>query len=132
MDLIRSAQGTFTIEMSPPSTALEGAVDRFGLTKTWSGDIRGTSTGVMLAGGDPASGDAGYVAIEVVRGTLAGRDGSFLLQQFGDLDRGAETLYYQVVSGSGTDGLVGLRGTMDLDIDDVGVHHYELTYTLAS
>ena len=132
MDLIRSAKGTFTIEMSPPSTALEGAVDRFGLTKTWSGDIRGTSTGVMLAGGDPASGDAGYVAIEVVRGTLAGRDGSFLLQQFGDLDRGAETLYYQVVSGSGTDGLVGLRGTMDLDIDDVGVHHYELTYTLAS
>ena len=132
MDLIRSAQGTFTIEMSPPSTALEGTVDRFGLTKTWSGDIRGTSTGVMLAGGDPASGDAGYVAIEVVRGTLAGRDGSFLLQQFGDLDRGAETLYYQVVSGSGTDGLVGLRGTMDLDIDDVGVHHYELTYTLAS
>ncbi|MBO1030546.1 DUF3224 domain-containing protein [Tessaracoccus sp. SD287] len=130
MDLIRTAAGTFTIEMSAPSTALDGAVDKFGLTKTWSGDIRGTSTGIMLAGGDPATGDAGYVAIEVVRADLGGREGTFLLQQFGDLDRSAETLYYQVVSGSGTGGLVGLRGTMDLDIDDVGVHHYELTYTL--
>lgn len=132
MNLIRTAIGTFTIEMSAPSTAVEGAVDRFGLTKTWSGDIQGTGAGVMLAGGDPATGSAGYVAIEVIRGTLAGREGTFLLQQFGDLDRGAETLHYQVVSGSGTGALSGLRGTMDLDIDDAGVHHYELTYELSA
>ncbi|SKF62475.1 Protein of uncharacterised function (DUF3224) [Mycobacteroides abscessus subsp. abscessus] len=62
---------------------MDGAVDKFGLTKTWSGDIRGTSTGIMLAGGDPATGDAGYVAIEVVRADLGGREGTFLLQQFG-------------------------------------------------
>ncbi|MGD8214240.1 DUF3224 domain-containing protein [Aestuariimicrobium sp. Y1814] len=126
----RTATGTFTLEMSPPGTAVDGAVDRFGLTKTWRGDIAGSGTGVMLTGGDPATGLAGYVAIEVVRGTLAGRPGSFLLQQFGDLDLGEETLYYQVVNGSGTDQLVGLKGRMDLEIDDQGVHHYELTYTI--
>lgn len=127
-----TARGTFTLEMSAPSTAVEGTVDRFGLTKTWRGNITGTGTGVMLAGGDPATGLAGYVAIEVVRGTLGGRAGTFLLQQFGDLDRDQETLHYQVVNGSGTGDLVGLRGTMDLDIDDEGLHHYELTYTLPS
>ena len=127
-----TARGTFTLEMSAPSTAVEGTVDRFGLTKTWRGNITGTGTGVMLAGGDPATGLAGYVAIEVVRGTLGGRAGTFLLQQFGDLDRDQETLHYQVVNGSGTGDLVGLRGTMDLDIDDEGLHHDELTYTLPS
>lgn len=131
MNLIRTAAGTFTIEMSAPTTALEGAVDRFGLTKTWSGDITGTSIGVMLAGGDPSTGSAGYVAIEALTGTLAGREGTFLLQQFGDFDDWDETLHYQIVNGSAAGDLVGLKGRLDLNIDDADVHHYELTYTMA-
>ncbi|MGA4506540.1 DUF3224 domain-containing protein [Propionibacteriaceae bacterium G1746] len=125
-----TATGTFTIEMSAPKMVVNGQVARFGLTKSWSGDITGTGTGVMLAGGDPETGHAGYVAIEVIEGTVHGRGGTFLLQQFGDLDDGNEILHYQVVNGSGTGELAGLRGQLDLEIDDAGVHHYELAYTL--
>lgn len=124
------ATGEFDVQLTPGNSEAEGAIYRFTLTKTWRGDLTGSGRGVMMSGGDPATGNAGYVAIESFEGTLAGRRGGFLLQQFGDLDEGSETLYYQVVSGSGTGELVGLRGRMDLDIDDEGVHRYVLVHTL--
>ena len=122
------ARGTFSVQLTPGASESDGAIYRFDLAKTWSGALSGKGSGVMLSGGDPAAGNAGYVAVEVFRGSLAGREGTFLLQQFGDLAEGEETLYYQVVSGSGTDALAGLSGTMGLDIDDEGVHHYNLQY----
>lgn len=126
----KQARGTFTVDVTPSSSEAEGAIYRFALTKTWSGDVTGTGAGVMLSGGDPAAGNAGYVASEVVRGTLHGREGTFLLQQFGQLADGGETLHYEVVRGSGTGGLAGISGVMDLEIDDEGVHHYVLDYSL--
>ena len=126
----KQARGTFQVQLAPQDAELDGAAHRFGITKSWAGDVSGDGDGVMVSGGDPARGDAGYVAIEVVHGTVHGRRGTFLLQQFGDLDEGRETLYYQVVNGSGTGELVGLRGRMDIDIDDEGTHHYTLDYQL--
>lgn len=126
----RTATGTFEVHLSPQTSEADGAIYRFGLTKTWTGDITAEGRGVMMSGGDPANGNAGYVAIELVVGTLEGREGTFLLQQFGDLDRGAETLHYQVVNGSGTGALADLRGRLDLTIDDSGVHRYTLQYDL--
>ena len=124
------ATGQFDVQLTPENAEAEGAIYRFTLTKTWRGDLRATGRGVMLSGGDPTTGCAGYVAAEVVEGTLAGRQGTFLLQQFGDLDEGRETLHYQVVNGSATGELAGLRGRMDVDIDTAGVHHYILHHTL--
>lgn len=83
----------------------------------------------MLSAGDPTSGSAGYVAIEVVEGALHGRSGSLALQQLGVMRAGEQELRYDVVPGSGTDGLVGITGTLALTIDEHG-HHYELTYDL--
>jgi len=40
----------------------------------------------MFSGGDPRQGIAGYVAIEVVTGTLNGKHGSFALQHFATMD----------------------------------------------
>lgn len=125
-----SATGVFEIDLTPQPSEAEGQIHRFGFTKTWAGDLVATGVGVMLAGGDPATGNAGYVAIETINGTLLGREGGFLLQQFGDLAEGAETLHYQVVNGSGTGDLVGLAGVMDLDIDEYGTHRYLLEFNL--
>ncbi len=47
------------------SAELDGAVTRFELFKTFHGDLQGTGTGVMLPGGDPKAGEAGYVAAAV-------------------------------------------------------------------
>jgi hypothetical protein len=124
------ARGTFDVTIQPGPAELDGAVNRFELAKTFSGDLRGTGTGIMLAAGDPSVGSAGYVAIEIVRGDLGDREGGFALQQFGTMNTGAQTLHYEVVPGSGSGGLTGITGTLHLVIDDDGTHRYELRYDL--
>ncbi len=113
----------------------ESSFDCFELSKTFHGDLQGTGAGVMLSGGDPQAGAAGYVAIETVDGSLGGRQGSFALQQFGSLHCGSlhcgsQTLHYEVVPGSGSGQLDGLTGILHLNIDEDGTHRYELEYEL--
>lgn len=124
------AKGTFDIHLLPGRAELDGIVNRFDFTKTFKGDLDGTSAGVMLSVGDPRSGSAGYVAMEAVRGQLSGREGSFALQQAGNLRAGSQTLHYEVVPGSGERGLSGITGRLRLTIDGDGTHHYELEYDL--
>lgn len=82
----------------------------------------------MLSAGDPQSGAAGYVAIEVFAGVLAGAEGTFALQQLGSMRDSQQHLTYEVVPGSGTGDLVGITGTVTLTIDST--HHVELDYEL--
>jgi hypothetical protein len=122
-----TARGTFEVTITPQET--DDAIARMSIDKTWSGDLSGAGHGLMLSAGDPAQGRAGYVALEVVDGTLHGRSGSFALQQLGVMRDGGQELRYDVVPGSGTGDLAGIDGTLALAIDDRG-HTYELTYTL--
>ena len=120
----------FEIQLRPDETGeLVGTAGRFEFTKSWSGGIEGTGRGFMASGGDPQSGSAGYVALELVEGTLEGRSGSFLLQQFGLMDSGEQRLEYAVVPGSATGELTGLTGTVSLTVEG-GVHQVELDYSL--
>jgi hypothetical protein len=123
-----TAHGTFEVSLMPQPDDGSG-IGRLDLAKTWSGDLTGSGHGLMLSAGDPTSGSAGYVAIEVVEGALHGRSGSLAFQQLGVMHAGERELRYDVVPGSGTDGLVGITGTLALSIDEHG-HHYELTYDL--
>lgn len=125
-----SARGTFDVTIRPGPAELDGAANRFELSKTFRGDFEGTGTGVMLSGGDPQAGEAGYVAIERVHGQLGERQGSFALQQFGSMHAGSQTLHYEVVPGSGSGQLAGIVGALHLDIDKDRAHHYELEYDL--
>lgn len=61
-------------------------------------------------------------------GRLDDREGSSVLQQLGHLAGDAQTLTYQVVPGTGTDGLTGVTGTLDLTLDADGTHLDVLTY----
>jgi len=83
----------------------------------------------MLGAGTAVEGSAGYVALELVSGTLHGRRGSFILQHIGTMARGVPTMNVTVVPDSGTDQLTGLAGTMTIIIAD-GKHSYELEYTI--
>jgi len=105
-------------------------VGRLSLDKTFHGDLEGTSAGEMLAVRTAVQGSAGYVAIERVTGTLAGRTGTFALQHWGMMDKGAPDLKISVIPDSGTGDLTGLAGTMTIDIQPGGKHFYVLTYTL--
>ncbi len=83
----------------------------------------------MLSAMGHVKGSAGYVAMELVTGTLAGREGSFALQHSGTMDRGRPSLSLTVVPDSGTGALAGLAGRMMIIIAD-GKHSYEFDYTL--
>lgn len=123
------ASGTFEVKLTPQTTADE-TLGRMSIDKQFRGDLEGTSKGEMLTAMTTVQGSAGYVAIERVTGTLRGRSGTFVLQHSGIMDRGKPNLTITVVPDSGTGQLVGLTGTMRIDIAD-GKHSYDFEYTLA-
>ena len=83
---------------------------RIAVRETFTGDIEATGHAAMLQV-LAADGSASFVAVERITGSLAGRRGSFVLQDRGTLDAdGAVTGEWFVVPGSGTDELSGLRG----------------------
>jgi hypothetical protein len=122
------ASGTFSVTLSPLPAAPGGAAQH-GLEKQFSGDLAGTSQGVMISAGDPAKGVAGYVAMEVVAATLAGRSGGFALQHNGTMDAGGQRLNVVIVPGSGTGALAGISGSMTIRIEN-RQHYYTLSYVL--
>jgi len=126
------AGGTFEVKMSPqaPDEGESGAgVGRMLIDKRFAGDLEGTSRGQMLAAGTSVAGSAGYVAMEQVTGTLAGRSGTFVLQHSGTLTRGVPQLTVSVVPDSGTGELEGLTGRMQIIIEE-GRHSYVFDYAL--
>jgi hypothetical protein len=126
------ATGPFEVKLSPQAayntdpTALLG---RMSLDKRYHGDLEAISKGEMLTAGSTVQGSAAYVAVERVTGALKGKRGSFALQHMGTMTRGSPKLVVSVVPDSGTEELVGLSGTMSIDISG-GKHSYVLDYTL--
>ena len=123
-----TATGIFTVAMKPLPAEVAG-VQRLALDKSFSGDLAGSSQGQMQSAGDPAKGEAGYVALEVVTGTLAGRSGGFALQHSGTMSGGGQNLSIQIVPGSGSGALAGISGHMAISIAE-GKHRYTLEYAI--
>jgi len=126
------ATGTFEVTMNPqgsPASAPGAVLGRMSLDKKFQGDLVGVGKGEMLTALTEIKGSAGYVAIERVSGTLHGRQGSFVFQHTGTMDRGAQQLSITVVPDSGTDQLAGIAGRFNLTITD-GKHFYDFEYSL--
>ena len=78
--------------------------------ESFSGDLTGTgqATFLQVVADD---GSASFVGVERFTGSLAGREGSFVLQDQGTLTADGKVAgNWFVVPGSGTEGLAGLRG----------------------
>ena len=123
------ARGTFTVNIQPLTPAPAEGLSRFSIDKQIHGDLEGTTKGEMFSGGDPKQGAAGYVAIEVVTGTLQGKHGSFALQHVATMDSNGSKISITIVPGSGTGELKGIAGTFTIQVAE-GRHSYELEYTL--
>jgi hypothetical protein len=128
-----SVTGPFDVQLAPQS--LSGVADKSGLgrmslDKRFHGALEAASTGEMLAFRSATPGSGGYVAMETVRGTLAGRAGSFMLQHSSTMTRGEPAQSITVVPDSGTDGLAGLAGRMVVEIAPGGAHSYHFEYSL--
>jgi hypothetical protein len=121
--------GTFTLDSWDQHD--EEPVDGFTraravLTKTFSGDLAGTSrTEILMASidGTPSA----YCGFEQFTGAVAGRTGSFVLRHAAGNDPvSGPWLTWQVVEGSGRGELGGVRGEGQITRQDDGTHTYWL------
>jgi len=126
--LMTQAKGEFEVDLKPVSAEGE-AQPRMSIGKIFNGDLTGSSSGQMVMDGVEANGARVYVAIETVTGSLEGRDGSFILAHRGTMSSADQELSVIVVPDSGTGGLAGISGTLDIDAVE-GKHFYTLDYTL--
>jgi Protein of unknown function (DUF3224) len=108
------AAAVITVHKYEPSAydePAEGpALTRIHVEEGFDGDIVGAGVAEFLqvAGTD---GPASFVGVERVTGTVAGRAGTFVLQDAGTVAGNLVSGEWFVVPGSGTGDLVGLRGT---------------------
>jgi hypothetical protein len=126
------ASGWFEVQVNPQTQdQAEGStLGRMSLDKQFHGDLEGAGKGEMLTAGTDV-GSAVYVAIERVTGTLHGRTGAFVLVHKGTMTRDAQQLTITVVPDSGSGQLIGLTGSLAINIVD-GKHLYDFEYALAS
>jgi hypothetical protein len=83
---------------------------RIHVEERFSGDIDGDGVVEFLQAAR-ADGSASFVGIERVTGAVAGRQGTFLLQDAGIVEGNVVSGEWFVVPGSDTGELAGLRGT---------------------
>ncbi|PYE39148.1 uncharacterized protein DUF3224 [Rhizobium sp. PP-F2F-G20b] len=121
------ATGTFDVKLAPIDSS-DGPIGSMSIDKTFHGGLQGTGVGQMLASRSGVEGSAGYVAMERVTANLEGRQGSFILQHSGLMDKGASSLTVVVVPDSATERLAGLTGTMNIVVTP-GRHDYQFRYT---
>jgi Protein of unknown function (DUF3224) len=108
------ANAVITVHAYGPTAYEEPAegptLTRIHVEERFSGDIQGDGVAEFLQAGR-ADGSASFVGLERVTGTVAGRQGTFLLQDAGTVAGDVVSGEWFVVPGSGTDQLVRLRGT---------------------
>jgi hypothetical protein len=117
------AVATFEIaswEQSVYDEPAEGpTLSRATVKKSFSGEVEGTSVAELLM--CQADDDhAGYLGSERFSGAVGDRSGTFVIQHGGIVDGEHKTPFGQVVPGSGTGELTGLRGTVAFQHDEKG------------
>ena len=91
------------------------ALVRIHVEEAFTGDLVGAGVATMLQVLRP-DGSASFCALERVSATLAGRQGTFVLQDTGELAADGRVVgSWFVVPGSGTGELAGLRGEGGFD-----------------
>ena len=124
-----TATGSFEVKLTPQPPEAENT-GRMLIAKQFHGELEATSQGQMLSALTSTKGSAGYVAMELVSGTLGDRKGTFVLQHSGTMDRGQSQLTVTVVPDSGTGELRGLSGSMQIRIEPGGKHFYDFDYQI--
>jgi hypothetical protein len=87
------------------------------VSKNYSGDIEGTSTTKWLMAYAPDK-SATFIGLERIRGAVAGRHGSLVVQHVGKFEEGSATAELTVVSG--TNELKNATGTGIFFADPAG------------
>src|SRR5512142_2354382 len=109
------ASAAITVHKYEPTTYDEPAegpvLARIHVEESFSGDISGDGVVEFLQAAR-ADGSASFAGIERVTGTVAGREGTFLLQDAGTVEGNVVSGEWFVIPGSGTGGLAGFRANL--------------------
>lgn len=125
------ATGAFTIDIwnAQPYDERDGVtLTRAHVTKTFHGEIEGTSTAELLLVGTAVEGSAAYVGIERVTAAVNGHAGSFILKHNAVSAHGAQVGEWTIVPDSGSGALRGISGTARIEIGPDGSHTLALDY----
>lgn len=95
------------------------------VSKRYSGDIEGTSTTKWLMAYEPDR-TATFIGLERIKGTIAGKHGSLVLQHVGTFANGSADATLTVVSG--TDELAAVSGNGDFKADPAGSVRLRLAF----
>ena len=127
------ATGAFEVKLESKDFTVVGKdginFARMSIDKKFTGQLDARSQGEMLSAMTSTQGSAGYVAIEQVFGKLDGKNGSFVLQHYGTMNKGSDKLILEVVPDSATGDLIGLSGSMAIKMED-GQHTYKFEYEI--
>jgi len=128
---MKTIQGPFEVKSTPLATndvlKKMGAVSMM-FEKEFHGALEGKSVVSMSGIMNKEFGSGGYVALELVEGTIEGKSGSFILQHSSLMNRGKDEQKIVVVPDSGSKELSGLEGEMKIEIKEGGKHFYTFTY----
>jgi hypothetical protein len=108
------ATAVVTVRIYEPASYDEPAegptLTKIHVEESFSGDITGHGVVEFLQAAR-TDGSASFVGIERVSGTIAGRNGTFLLQDAGTIQDNIVSGDWFVIAGSGAGALARLRGT---------------------
>jgi hypothetical protein len=128
------ATSAFTISGWEPTTIDDRdgvSLTRTKVTKTFTGDLEGSSVAELLMAGAPND-SAAYVGFERIECKLSGRSGSFILRHNAVSVRGSQSATWTIMANSGTGELQGISGAAQIVIDADGGHTLVLDYELAT
>ena len=133
------AQGTYTVKKWNETTYDQISplmkMTRASVEYAFAGDIAGSGSVEYLMfyrhfdEKDQHGSSATYAGLIRFTGTLAGRDGSFVMKDDGAFEGGAAASALRICEGSGTGSLAGITGTGTYRADRSG-YRCEIDYTL--
>jgi hypothetical protein len=120
------AEGAFELVWEDLGTESHGsnAIGRARITKTFSGDLVGTSvTEIQTVG--TAAGPQAYAGVERVEAVLHGRKGEFILTHHAGVTDSKPWMRWLIVATSGTEELEGIAGEGQI-CNEGGAHTFTL------
>ncbi len=130
---MKKIMGEFDVELKPIEPTFmaddDNTVNRMTIDKSYRGQLTATGKGEMLSVITAVEGSAGYVAMEIVKGSLDGKEGAFVIQHSGIMGPSGESLNIPIIPNSGSGELSGIVGAMTIKVEN-GKHFYELEYGL--
>ena len=124
-EITMAATGKFKVTLASQTDEI-ASVGRMLIHKEYQGALQGIGSGQMLSKRTNQN-TAAYVAIEEFSGTLDGKKGSFTLIHQGVMSPQAQQLTITILSGSGSDELVNIKGELSITQQN-DEHSYVLEY----